>query len=107
MLLSELTGGASPVNSARRWSFETIAFGCWSRIANSELLDPAERDRAPAVDDLKGAEYAEVHRGAPADRTAPRHTPPASSHPDLVMDLQPASSAREPRPVAVLREAPS
>jgi hypothetical protein len=43
------------------------------------LLDSAERDRAPAIADLKGAEYAKVHWGAPADSTVPRHTPPASS----------------------------
>src|SRR3954468_18338601 len=51
MLLSALAGGASPHSSASRWSVETIAFGCWSRIANSErcLTPPSATARPPSL----------------------------------------------------------
>src|SRR3954464_13981278 len=51
MLLSALAGGASPHSSASRWSVETIAFGCCSRIANSErcLIPPSAIARPPSL----------------------------------------------------------
>src|SRR4051794_12503902 len=71
MLLSALAGGASPHSSARRLSVETIAFGCWSRIANSEgrphrsPAHAASLIRPGLVTDDNGVEPARAVRIAP------------------------------------------
>src|SRR3954454_22599316 len=77
MLLSALAGGASPHSSASRWSVETIAFGCWSRIANSErcLTPPSATARPPSL--ISRGPRMRKSIGALADSTVLRYTPPA------------------------------
>src|SRR3954469_21030314 len=106
MLLSALAGGASPHSSPSRWSAETIAFGCWSRIANSErcLTPPSATARAPSLTS-RGPSTRKSMGGSGRQYCSPAHAA-SLIRPALETDYNGIERARAVPRVGLMRERP-